>query len=140
VKIMKKTVPITVIMMFMLLGITLMAFAADDPSIKGERREGIQKAMQGHIEETAVHGAYVIYDAATDNLKRLQFKKLHTGIVKKADFYVSCVDFTDSAGKLHELDLLVAEEDGGFRVVESLVHKIGTEKRKYHLEELGEHR
>ena len=62
------------------------AFAADDPSIKGKEREGVQKAMSQHIEKHRLDGKYVIYDAAVNKLRTLDFEKLHDGIVKKGGF------------------------------------------------------
>jgi hypothetical protein len=109
------------------------AFAGDDPSIKGQTRAGIQKAMQQHVNDNTVNGVYAIYDGATDDVKFLQFKKLHRGIVKKGGFYVSCSDFADSEGTSYCVDLLAAEENGKFRVVDSIVHKTGNQKRSYHL-------
>jgi hypothetical protein len=130
---MKKLVAITVAVV--LFGVSLVAFAADDPSIKGKVREGIQQAMKNHVDEHMVDGIYMIYDAVTDNLLRLKFSKPHEGIVKKADFYVSCADFNDNAGKYYDVDFLVVEKDGAFQVLQGVVHKEGDQKRKYHLED-----
>lgn len=116
------------------LALTLSAHAADDPSIKGERRSAVQAAMQKHIDHNTVDGHYVMYDALTDGLLKLKLAKLHDGIVKKADYYVSCADFRDSAGTYFDLDFLVIEKEGRFRVLQGIVHKVGSVKRKYHLE------
>lgn len=116
------------------LALTLNAHAADDPSIKGERRSAIQEAMQKHIDHNTVDGHYVIYDAVTDNVLKLKLTKLHDGIVKKSDYYVSCADFHDRAGTYFDLDFLVIEKKGRFRVLQGVVHKVGSVKRKYHLE------
>jgi hypothetical protein len=121
-----------VIAMFVLLCITA-AFAGDDPSIKGKSREGIQKAMQQHVNDNTVNGVYAIYDGASDDVKFLYFNKLHRGIVRKGGFYVSCADFADSEGRSYCVDLLAAEKNGQFRVVDSIVHKIGKQKRGIHL-------
>ena len=114
---------------------TLTAFAADDPSIKGERRSAIQVAMQAHIDHNTVDGHYVVYDAVTDDLLKLKLSKLHDGIVKKADYYVSCADFHDAVGTYFDLDFLVVEEGGKFRTLQGVVHKVGRVKRTYHLED-----
>ena len=117
-----------------LLAFTLSAFAADDPSIRGERRRGIQAAMQEHIDRNTVDGHYVMYDSVTDHMLRLKLTKLHDGIVKKAGYYVSCADFRDRDGVYFDLDFLVIEKDGRFRALQGIVHKVGNAKRKYHLE------
>ena len=109
------------------------AFAADDPSIKGKIRTDIQEAMKKHIAKNTLGDHYVIYDAVKGELKKLSFKELHKGIVKKGDFYVSCADFTDASGKKYDLDFLVASKDN-LHVLQALVHSIDGNKRKYHLE------
>ena len=118
-----------------LLVFTLTAFAADDPSIKGDRRRAIQTAMQEHINHNTVDGHYVLYDTITDDVLKLKLAKLHDGIVKKADYYVSCADFHDRNGVYFDLDFLVIEKDGGFRTLQGVVHKVGKVKRTYHLED-----
>lgn len=118
-----------------LLTLALTAFAADDPSIKGDRRSAIQAAMQAHIDHNTVDGHYVVYDAVTDDLLKLKLDKLHDGIVKKADYYVSCADFHDADGTYFDLDFLVVEEEGSFRALQGVVHKVGKVKRAYHLED-----
>ncbi len=116
------------------LTLTLSAHAADDPSIKGERRSAIQEAMQKHIDHNTVDGHYVLYDAVADNVLKLKLGKLHDGIVKKADYYVSCADFHDSGDTYFDLDFMVIEKEGRFQVLQGIVHKVGSVKRKYHLE------
>ena len=117
------------------LAFTSTAFAADDPSIKGEKRRTIQEAMQEHIDHNTVDGHYVLYDAVTDDLLKLKLTKLHDGIVKKAHYYVSCADFHDRNGVYFDLDFLVIEKDGKFQALQGIVHKVGKVKRKYHLED-----
>ncbi len=119
----------------MVVGFSAGSFAANDPSIRDQTREGIQSAMKSHIEKNVFGGKYVVYDAVEGELKRLKLKRLHEGIVKKADYYVSCADFVDGRGDLYDLDLLVVEKNGEFRVLETVVHSINGNKRKYHLED-----
>ncbi len=119
----------------LLLTVTAGAFAADDPSIAGDLRVGIKKAMLEHVAANSVDGRYVFYDAVDGELLRLQFDALHEGIVRKGDFYVACGDFTAADGTYYDLDMLVAERpDGGMRVLQSIVHKKGDQKRRYHVE------
>ena len=126
---------IPIIAFTIVLGFTGISFGGNDPSITGNTREGIQSAMKSHIDENVFDGKYVVYDAVKGELKRLKLKKLHTGIVKKSDYYVSCADFVDDRGQLYDLDLLVVEQNGDFRVLETVVHSIEGKKRKYHLED-----
>ncbi len=128
-----KRVPVIALALFF--GLCGVSFGGDDPSIKGKTREGIQSAMKRHIDGNIVDGKYVIYDAVDGKLRKLKFDKVHEGIVKKADFYISCADFVDGGGNKYDLDLLVVERNGDFRVLETVVHAINGEKRKYHLED-----
>ncbi len=128
-----RSVPI--IALAIVLVFSAISFGADDPSITGDTRKGIQAAMKSHIDENSVGGRYVIYDAVTGELKKLKFDRVHDGIVKKADFYVSCADFVDDQGNKYDLDLLVVKKDGDFQAMETIVHSINGKKRKYHLED-----
>ncbi len=128
-----RSVPI--IALAIVLVFSAISFGADDPSITGDTRKGIQAAMKSHIDENSVGGRYVIYDAVTGELKKLKFDRVHEGIVKEADFYVSCADFVDDQGNKYDLDLLVVKKDGGFQAMETIVHSINGKKRKYHLED-----
>lgn len=118
--------------------LSVAARAADDPSIQGATRIGVQKAMMEHIEQTLMDERYVIYDAVAGKLLRLRFDQLHKGIVKKGPFYVSCADFV--AGDMrYDLDFLVAPRpQGGYRVLQALVHAAAGKKRPYHLEETAQ--
>lgn len=109
------------------------AISADDPSIQGQPRTESQKAMSHHIIENTYKGKYIIFDAVTGNLLKLDFKDLHIGIVKKGDFYISCADFVDDNENKYDIDFLVAEKNGGFTVFQSIVHSVNGEKRIYHV-------
>ncbi len=91
--------------------------------------------MQEHIQQNTIDNHYVLYDAVTGELKRLEFDKLHSGIVKKGDFYVSCADFVDSKGNKYNLDFLVGKTEKGLVTLEIIVHSINGKKRKYHVED-----
>lgn len=110
------------------------SFAGDDPSIKGDLRTSIQTAMGQHIDSNKLNGNYVIYDEINGEMKNLTLVELHSGIVKKGDFYVSCADFVDKVGKKYDLDFLVGKSDKGLQVLQSIVHSVDGNKRKYHVE------
>ena len=63
--------------------------------------------MKDHVAESLVDSVYAIYDGQEGALLRLKLGALHSGIVKKAEFYVSCADFTDASGREYDLDFLV---------------------------------
>jgi hypothetical protein len=115
--------------------ISTIVLAADDPTIQSEPRQNRQLAMKTHIDQNSFNNKYIIYDAVAGQMKRLSFKELHAGLVKKGDFYVSCADFVDDKGNLYDIDLLVAEEEGDYRVYQAIIHKINGEKRDYDIEE-----
>jgi len=123
-----------IVLVLMMMGIAANGFAADDPSIKGEKRTAIQAAMSEHIAENSVDGSYILYDPIDDKVLKLKLDGVHDGIVKKSDFYVSCADFTSSKGVYYDLDFMVVEKDGEYRALQGFVHKVGKNKRKYHLE------
>ena len=70
----------------MFISLSFITFAGDDPSIQGTPRVESQKAMTSYITGNTYDGNYVIYDAVDGKLLKLDFKSLHTGIVKKEIF------------------------------------------------------
>jgi hypothetical protein len=108
--------------------------AADDPGIPAEVKSHAQTAMRQTIDDSTVNGQYLLYDPVSGELKRLTFAKLHDGVVKKGEFYVSCADFTDAKGSTYDVDFLVAEADGRYKAVDAFVHAINGQKRAYHLD------
>ncbi len=112
------------------------ALAADDPSIQGDARTGIQAAMTAYIAAQKVGGESLLhYDAVSGDLRRLTLVELHAGIVKKGHFFVSCADFAQEDGTLVDVDFLVVPTDDGFRVNQAIVHSVAGKKRAYHLEQ-----
>ena len=112
----------------------LTAYAADDPSIQGQLRTDIQASMQTFITQNTIDGQYRHYDPVSGTLRNLKPGKVHAGIVRKGDFYVSCADFTDAAGNTLDLDFLVLPTADGVRTVQAIVHKVDGNKRPYDLE------
>ncbi|MFV2056145.1 MAG: hypothetical protein ACC707_06720 [Thiohalomonadales bacterium] len=109
--------------------------AANDPSIKGQQRTDIKSSMNQHIIDNKIAGKYVVFDSQTGEIKKLKFKELHDGVVKKGNYFVSCADFIDKSGKLYDIDFLVAATDKGrYKVLQSIVHAVDGKKRQYHIE------
>ena len=113
------------------------ALGADDPSIKGDLRTRIQAAMNSYVESQTVDDVVRLYDPVEGQLLRLQFKGLHSGIVHKGDFYVSCADFVDQDGREIDVDFLVLPDGDTLRATQGLVHAVDGKKRAYHLEATG---
>ena len=110
------------------------AWAGDDPSIQGELRTNIHAAMQDFVKAQRVNGVFYQYDPVDGQMLRLHFKNLHSGIVKKGEFYVSCADFTDQHGRLLDLDFLVVPDGEKLRTTQAIVHAVDGTKRPYHVE------
>ena len=53
------------------------ARAADDPSIKGDLRQGIMDSMMAYINNQMVGETFIIYDAPQGRLLRLKFDALN---------------------------------------------------------------
>lgn len=120
----------------LILGLALssLTMAEDDPSIKGKLRQNIQTSMKSFIRSETIDGAFYLYDPVEGKLLRLKFDKLHEGIVRKADFYVSCADFVDQNGRKVDVDLLVRDSTGKLITTQAIVHAVNDSKREYHLE------
>lgn len=114
--------------------ISFSSMAADDPSIKGALRDGIQTSMKEFIEQQTISGSMYVFDAVEGKLLKLKLDKLHEGIVKKGDFYVSCADFVDQNSRKIDIDFMVREKSGKLITTQALVHSVDGKKRKYHLE------
>ena len=110
------------------------ALGADDSSIKGELRTRIQAAMNAYVESQTIADVVRLYDPVEGRLLQLKFKGLHSGIVQKGDFYVSCADFVDQDGREIDVDFLVLPDGDTLRATQGLVHAIDGKKRAYHLE------
>lgn len=112
------------------------AGAADDPTIQGETRSGVQAAMARFIAAQQAGNDWLVhYDPVAGQLLRLRLVALHEGIVNKGHFFVSCADFEDAAGRRFDLDFLVVPDGADFRVNQAIVHKVDGDKRKYHVEQ-----
>ena len=99
------------------------SFGADDPSIKKSLKLRVQEAMTEHINHSSdSNGKYRIFDANNKTVEKLIMTKLHAGVVKKGDLYVSCADFTDKDGTKYDVDFFVASNRGKLKVVEAIVH------------------
>ncbi len=117
-----------------LLLISISSMAANDANIKGNLRSNIQEAMEHHIQKNQISGKYALYDSIKGKVLKLDLTELHSGIVSKGDYYVSCADFVDKQGNKYDVDFMVATADKKLTVFQALVHKDKDGKRKYHLE------
>jgi len=119
----------------LLLG-SLTAQAGNDSSIKGALRTDIAHSMNDFIQQQTIDGSMYIYDAVEGVLLKLKFDSLHSGIVKKGDFYVSCADFIAHDGRKVDIDFLVRSKGDVMLTTQALVHSVEGKKRQYHLEKI----
>jgi len=110
------------------------AWAGNDKTIKGELRTNIQSSMSSYINSNSVDGKLFLYDSVKGKLLKMKLDSLHTGIVKKGDFYVSCADFVDQNNRKVDVDFMVIKNGDSLTTTQALVHSIDGHKRKYHLE------
>lgn len=114
--------------------ISMTSFAADDPTIRGNLRSNITQAMNQYVEDYTINGKIDLYDAVDGKLLSLTFDNLHSGIVKKEGFFVSCADFRDQDDRLIDIDFLVKQSGNTLKVTQAIVHSIDGKERVYHLE------
>ncbi len=120
----------------LLLALSFSAQAGNDASIKGDLRTNIQASMNHFIEAQNIGGSMYVYDSVAGKLLKLKLDKLHSGIVKKGDFYVSCADFHDSQGRKIDVDFMVRPSGDKLITTQALIHSVDGKKRKYHLEKI----
>jgi hypothetical protein len=130
-----KTITFPLVVLFALSVIlSSAAFAGNDLTIKGALRDNIKASMMMFIEKKMVDDTFIIYDAVEGRLMKLKYDKLHDGIIKKGEYYVSCADFFDENGKKVDLDFLVIQDGDNLHTLQAVVHSVDGKKRKYHLE------
>jgi hypothetical protein len=110
------------------------AQGGNDSSIVGDLRTNIHKAMDTFVAQQTIDGVLRLYDPIDGKLLSLTSYELHSGIVKKGDFYVSCADFVDQEGRKIDVDFLVLPNDGQLQATQGIVHSVEGKKRDYHLE------
>lgn len=107
--------------------------ATDNPTVDAKTRDAILQVTTDYIEANTVDGVYRFYDLVTNEVVRVKFKKLHSGIRTTDDFYTSCADFENQDGMHYDVDfLLIEKENGSFTVTQPFVHGIGKQKRPFH--------
>lgn len=132
-----KATSILFVMSMLIVSLSSNAFAADDPSIKGELRNDIQASMDAYVKRNTINGIYAHYDPVTGKLLSLKLDYLHSGIVKNGDIYVSCADMIDQeTGKKVDMDFFVRNNFGSLVTVQAIIHEVNGKKRKYHLEKI----
>lgn len=81
--------------------------------------------MKSFIRSQMIDRTLYLYDPVEGKLLLPQFDKLHEGIERKAEFYVSCDDFVDQTGRQVDVDLLVRDSAGKLITTQAIVHDCG---------------
>ena len=110
------------------------AIAGDDKSIPAGEKDRIKQTMADFIKANSTSkGVFLIQDATVQRTLRLTFGEVHKGVVKHHDGFLACVDMYD--GKtIVDLDFVVSVDESEYRVSKVVIHKVGKEKRKGHLD------
>lgn len=123
---------ITLLTLSLLTGVSAHA-ATDNPTVDADTRAAVHEATLDYVEENTVGGIYRVYDVVTDEVVRLKFKKLHSGIRTTDHFYNSCANFESEDGVHYDMDfLLIQTENGEFTVTQPYVHGVGKQQRPFH--------
>lgn len=81
----------------------------------------IDRYLQKDIE---VKKSFLIVDPRSGEPVRLTFDHVHQGVKLHAKGYLACVDFTDAAGSLYDVDVVVGGSGSEMTVQEVFVHKV----------------
>lgn len=104
--------------MFVTLGFSAPASAAD---ISSEVQVQLQSAMQHHIDQISVDGAYTYIDAETSELKTTYPANVHPMILEFGSDYFVCSEFVDEDGTHFTADFLVRRVGDDYRVVQTII-------------------
>ncbi len=97
------------------------AFAAPDARTSEKIR--LQTAMQKHIQDRLVDGAYLHMDERTGTVRKLVPDAPHPMIFSMGPYYVLCSHFRDERGKEVNVDFYIARREKDFVVFRSEVDK-----------------
>ena len=123
---------ITLLVLFLLTGVSAHA-ATDNPTVDADTRAAVHQTTMDYVKENTVGGIYRVYDVVTDEIVRLKFKKLHSGIRTTQGFFTSCANFESEDGVHYDMDfLLIQNENGDFAVTQPYVHGVGKQQRPFH--------
>ena len=92
--------------------------------------------MNQFINNNSVNGNLFLYDNVKGKMLKMKLDNLHSGIVKKGNFYVSCADFVDQNNRKIDIDFMVIKNGNSLITTQALVHSVDGNKRKYHLEKI----
>ncbi len=83
--------------------------AAGEGEVDAQTRERVTTAIADYVRhDSQLKGGFLIIDPRTDAPLELAFDHVHEGVHATEDgAWVACVDFTDTAGALYDVDVVV---------------------------------
>ena len=98
--------------------------AAAAPELTDSQRQQVLASIASYVEQDeAIKGSFLLLDPRTSQPLALRFDHVHQAVEPDGDGYLACVDFKDSAGKVYDVDVVVALEGGATRVEQVRLHK-----------------
>ena len=95
------------------------AFSNEVPKIA--EKVALQAAMQRHIDDLVVDGAYLYLDRKTGKVRKLQPRSAHPIILAIGKYFVLCSEFQDETGKAANVDFYIARRNQTYIVFQSVV-------------------
>jgi Cu-Zn family superoxide dismutase len=109
-----------------MMSIFILAMVAGIPLVFAEPTpEALRDTIRDYIvSEEKAKGAFEIRDERTDDLRRLEFVRVHERVGKTGNYYYSCTDMKDvKTGDLLDLDFDIQDEGGNLTVADVRIHK-----------------
>lgn len=114
------------------IGLFNFAFAGEHPGkkIEGKKAEEVLAAAKIFIEEdSALKGAFLVWDDVEKKPRNLEFQKFHAVFQLDNGDYFFCSDFKDDKNVL-DMDFVLIPQGDGYKVKALWIHKVNGKKRK----------
>ncbi len=116
---------------FLSLLIASVMVASSEMPVEPRVLNQVQTATRSFIDEQMVDGVYLYFHAATDELKRLEFKMLHPVVSREGDIYFTRADFFDGEGRPVNMRFLVVMRDNRPHMLQAVAHQMGADAAGY---------
>lgn len=107
------------------LGAVFLLAAQGTPLYAEPSAEELRDTIRHYVEgQESRQGAFAIVDERTNELRRLEFVRVHERVGKTGDYYYSCTDMKDvKTNEMLDLDFDIEDRDGTLSVVDVRIHK-----------------
>ena len=103
---------------------------AENDEVDADTKARVLGAIEAYVkEDEALKEKFLVLDPRSDEpLVALSFDHVHAGVHPHEQGYRACVDFTDDAGDLYDVDVVVSLDDQeGSTVQKVWLHKVAGE-------------